>query len=238
MSQQASDLPRSVRILSRYKALLGLVAVLGVLGGVAVGALNRPVTTSSQALVEFSAPICPQGAICGGPMFSPGYAVGKMAIPAGVQVNVGPGNVLSITASGMTVAQAQAVADAVANQYIAFNGSLVYPGGAPAARVIEPATTVSVASPPKRLLDDALIGAVFGLLVGIIAALAAGQTLIEPVTLPRGVPVGGQPGGPGQPSGFGTTGYGPTGYPLQQIALDYANRTPAPDADRREAGNP
>jgi hypothetical protein len=40
------------------------------------------------------------------------------------------------------------------------------------------------------LLGDGLLGAVLGLLIGIIAALAGGRTSIDPVALPRGRGVG------------------------------------------------
>ncbi len=52
MSQQASDLPRSVQIIGRYRGLIGLVALLGALVGVVFAALNPPASTS-QTLVVF-----------------------------------------------------------------------------------------------------------------------------------------------------------------------------------------
>jgi hypothetical protein len=67
MSQPASDLPRFVQIIGRYKALVGVLAALGLLGGAVFAALNPPVFTS-QALVLLT-PSCPAGAICGGPQF-------------------------------------------------------------------------------------------------------------------------------------------------------------------------
>jgi hypothetical protein len=235
MTQQAPDQPRSVQIITRYSALIGLMAILGLLGGAVFAALNPP-ASSGQALVMFTAPSCPQGAICGGAMFSPGYVAAEMAsgLPAGVRIEPVTGNVLSITATGATAAQAASTADATARAYIVEAGSLSYLGEHPSASLLEPATASAPVS-PKRLLDDALLGAVFGLLVGVIAALAAGQTIIDPVTLPRGVGVGVGVGGESRRAGR-ASGYGSTRLSLQQMALDYANRKP--DPDRPEAFSP
>ena len=41
MNQQASDLPRSVQIIGRYRSLIGLVALLGALVGVVFGRAER-----------------------------------------------------------------------------------------------------------------------------------------------------------------------------------------------------
>jgi hypothetical protein len=73
---------------------------------------------------------------------------------------------------------------------------------------------------------------VFGLLVGVIAALAAGQSIIDPVRLPRGVSLGGDFAAGGPASGYGFT----TGLSLEQMAKEYVNRRR--DPDRPEAGNP
>src|SRR5260370_17372179 len=70
MSQQASDLPRSVQIIGRYRTLIGLVALLGAFVGIVLAALNPP-ASSSQALGGFPAPPSPPGAISGGPLSSP-----------------------------------------------------------------------------------------------------------------------------------------------------------------------
>ena len=70
MDQQASDVPKFVQILRRYRALIGLMAALGLLAGAVFAVLNPPVFTS-QALVIFPASDCPAGAICGGPLLRP-----------------------------------------------------------------------------------------------------------------------------------------------------------------------
>jgi hypothetical protein len=219
MSQQASDLPRSVQIIGRYRALIGLVVLLGAFAGIVFGALNPP-TSTSRALVVFTAPTCPDGAICGGPMFSPGYfqAMVLKEFPGGVQVKPVAGGVVSISVAAGTAARAEALANAAARRYIADTGSVTYMGEHATAQILQPATTtVTGMTPLKQLAGDALAGAALGALLGIIAALAGAQTIIDPPTLPREVGVTDRETGP-------QTG----GLTLQQLAREYAERTPAP----------
>jgi hypothetical protein len=226
MSQEASDLPRSVQIIGQYKALVGLVAVLGLLAGIVFAALNPP--GSSKALVLFTAPSCPAaGSICGGPMFSPDYIQAKVlkAYPDGVQIKPVTDDVLAISATGGTVAQAEATAEAAVRSYIADAGSLSYLGEQPSALVLEQPTPARGTTPPKQLLGDALLGAIFGALVGVIAALAAGQTIIDPPTITPGYGSGGQAGG------------APAQVPLLQLAREYAERTAALKAGRGDASD-
>ena len=224
MSQQAPDLPRSVEIIGRYRALIGFVALLGAFVGLVIGALNPPASTG-QALVLFTAPACPAGAgaICGGPAFSPAYfqAMVLKEFPSGVQVKPVAGDVLSISVSAGTAAGAEALADAAAHSYLVDTGSMSYLGEHATARILQPATTATGTTPLKHLAGDALLGVVIGALLGIIAALAGAQTVIDPPTLPREAGAG--DGRPGQPAG-----YAPGGLTLRQLAREYGERTGAP----------
>ena len=186
MSQQAPDLPRSVEIIGRYRTLIGLVALLGAFAGLVLGALNPPASTS-RALLLFTAPACPAGAICGGPAFSPAYfqAMVLKEFPSGVQVKPEAGNVLSISAAGRPGARAEALADAAAHSYVVDAGSVSYMGEYATVRILQPATIATGTAPLKQLADDALLGAVLGALLGIVAALAGAQTVIDPPALPR-----------------------------------------------------
>lgn len=236
MSQQTPGLSRFVQVVGRYKTLIGLMALVGVLGGAVFATLNPPGTTS-RALVVFVAPSCPEGAICGGPMFSPGYIEGAVlkAVPSGVEIKVVTGTVLSVSATAGTPAQANANAQAAVRRYIAEAGSLTYLGERPSARVLKPATAATGTTPPKQVFGDALLGAVFGALVGVIAALASSQTAIDPVALPQGLGVGRQYSGAGQEDR-----YTPTEIPLKELARQYAERQAAGDGplDRSEADPP
>ena len=189
MNQQAPDLPRSVQIIGRNGTLIGLFAVLGVLVGIVLAALNPPALTSTDSVV-FAAPSCPAGAICGGPAFSPAYirAMVLETFPSGVRIRPGAGNVLSIIVTGRTPAQAEATAEAVARDYVAVASSLSYMGQHATARVLAPATGATGSAPPRWLLNGALLGALFGALLGVLMALAGARTTIDPLPAPRGLP--------------------------------------------------
>jgi hypothetical protein len=227
MNQQTSGLSRFVQIIERYKILIGLMALLGGLTGAVFAALHPPGGTS-RAQVLFVAPSCPaEGAICGGPMFSPTYTLPPVLneLPNGVQIELVKGSVISVSATAGTTAQAEANAEAVVRTYIAYVGSLSYLGEQPSARVLEPPTAAAWTTPPKQVFGDALLGAVFGALVGVITALASSRSTIEPVALPPGPGVGGSYWGAGQ-----ETGPAPTQIPLQQLAQEHIARRAAGDS--------
>jgi hypothetical protein len=220
MSQQASDLPRSVQIIGRYRTLIGLVALLGAFVGIVLAALNPP-ASSSQALVVFTAPTCPAGGICGGPMFSPAFVQAMLLrqFPSGVQVKPVGGDVVSISVTAGTTVQAEAIADAAA----ADAGSVSYMGEYASVQLLRPATSAAATTPFKQVAGDALLGAVLGALAGIIAALAGSQTIIDSPALSRGLDIGAGDGGAGQPK------YATNGLTLRQLARESALRTIPPD---------
>lgn len=224
MNQQAPDLPRFVQIIGRYRSLIGLVALLGALVGVLFAALNPP-ASSSQTLVVFTAPTCPAGGICGGPAFSPAFIAPTLLkqFPNGVQVKPVTGDVVSISVAAGTAARAEAMAGAVANSYIADAGSMSYMGEHPSVQILQPATSATVTTPFKQVAGYALLGAVLGALLGIIAALAGSQTIIDSPTLPRELDVGAGDRGAGQPTRYATNG-----LTLRQLASENAQRTADP----------
>ncbi len=215
MSQQASDLPRSVQIIGRYRTLIGLVALLGAFVGIVLAALNPP-ASSSQALVVFTAPTCPAGAICGGPMFSPAYVQAMLLkqFPSGVQVKPVGGDVVSISVTAGTTAQAEAIANAAA----ADAGSVSYMGEYASIRILQTATSAAATTPLKQVAGDALLGAVLGALAGIIAALAGSQTIIDSPALSRGLDIGAGDGGAGQPTKYATNGHDPSRPPVRRLS--------------------
>lgn len=226
MSQQASDTPRFVEILGRYRALIGVMAVLGLLGGAVFAALNPPVYTS-QALIQFPSFSCPAGAMCGGPAFGsdrPAYDAARslQSLPRGVQITQLAGNVLLVSATAGTAAQAEAATAAAARSYYAYAESQSYPAGLVSAQLLEPATTATGTTPLIRLRDDMLLGAVFGVLLGGIAALAGGAATIDSPTAPPGYDIGEERGRAGQETRQvrPETRYVSTGLSLQQMALE------------------
>jgi len=190
MSQPASDLPRFVQIIGRYKALVGILAALGLLAGAVFAALNPPVFTS-QALVLLT-PSCPAGAICGGPQFVSDNVGPRVLqpLPSGVQVASLAGNVLSVSATAGTAARAEATANAAAHSYLVYFDALIYSSGQTSVPDLTPATRAAGTAPLIRLRDDALLGAVLGALLGVIAALAGSGGTIDPPAAPPGFDVG------------------------------------------------
>jgi hypothetical protein len=241
MSQQAPDLPRSVQIIGRYRTLVGLMAVLGLLAGAVLAALT-PLVFTSKVVVLAGGPACPGGAICGGPLFSSGAIQLRSpgALPSGVQIKLLTGDVVSVSASAGTAARAEAAADAALDSYLAHFGmsaptSMSYPGEQASARLLESTTAATGTAAPQRLFRDALLGAVFGALLGIIAALAAGRTTIDPLAAPRGLGVGEEDGAVVQ-----ETEYAPTGMWLEQLALEHVAQKAARESalGRSEAEPP
>jgi len=194
MSQQASDLPRFASILGRYRALIGIMAALGLLGGAVFAALNPSVFTS-QALVIFPASSCPAGAICGGPLFAPDRtaylgATLLQSLPGGVKIEPVAANGLWVSTTAATAAQAEAATDAAARRYLAYADSLSYPGEQVSAQILEPAMRATGTAPLAQLRDDLLLGAAFGALLGVIAALAGSGATIDTPAAPPGYDVG------------------------------------------------
>jgi hypothetical protein len=227
MSQQAADLPRSVQIIGRHRTLVGLMAVLGLLVGVIFAALTPSVFTS-KALVLAGEPACPGGSICGGPAFSSGAIQPRLpsALPDGVQIKLVTGNVVSVSASAGTAAQAEAALDG----YLGIVGmsaptSMSYQGGQVPVHLLEPPTAATGTAPAPRLFSGALLGAAFGALLGIIVALAGGRTTIDPLTAPQGFGAGEEAKAVGR-----GTGYAPTGVWLDQLAREHVERKTALDA--------
>jgi len=222
MNQQAADMPKFVQILGRYKALIGIMALLGLLAGAVFATLNPPVFTS-QATVIFPAWSCPAGAICGGPLFDPNQPafIGSrlpQPLPTGVQVKPFAANGLWVMATAGSAAQAQSKAAAAAHSYYAYAESMSYPGEQATAQILEPATQATGTPAWVRLRDDLLLGALFGALLGVIVALGAGSATIDGPTVPRGYDIGGDGNQAGQ-----ETRYVSARVPRQQTALEYTS---------------
>ena len=229
MNQQASDVPKFVQILRRYRALIGLMAALGLLAGAIFAVLNPPVFTS-QALVIFPASDCPAGAICGGPLFAPNrsdYIGAKLlqTLPSGVQIKPVAANGLWVSATAGTAAQAEAATSAAARSYLAYAESLSFSGEQAAAQILEPATSATGTPPLTRLRVDLLLGAIFGALLGVIAALGGSGAAIDTPTVPPGYDIGGGDNRAGPQSRYVSTG-----VPRQQTALEYLNGRAARDS--------
>ena len=196
MSQQNLDLRTSIRIVRRRKRLFGGVVVLGLLGGAAYGFLNPPLVSSTalvvvagnpqaipaanpgtvntslatQVLIAESAPVLAAALpYVNPPMASAQALEGQVSVAA-----VGTSDILSISATGKTVGQANDIANAVANSYVTYVTNSTNPAVHVVAKVVEPA---AAAAPklPEHLAIYAILGALAGAIIGLVACLATGR---------------------------------------------------------------
>jgi hypothetical protein len=179
MHQLAPDPRRSISIIRRHGALLGLAMAVGLLAG-AVFAAFSPVRVTSTAFVMLpqsdvaaAVGVARSDPVLAGALLRGSPAASVEALRGQVQVKRLAGNVLSVSASARTAARAEATANAVADSYIGYIRS----PGSPAVRVqeqmLEPATTASGLVPPVQVLVGAVLGLVSGALAGVVAALAS-----------------------------------------------------------------
>jgi capsular polysaccharide biosynthesis protein len=184
MSEQALDLRRSVQIVRRHKILVGAVAALGLLAGAGYSVRYSPMP-ASQALVVLppsaSTSIGTQVLIAGSDPVLAG-AIRQIDPPVSlptlldrVQASALTTRIIAINARGMTAAQAEDTANAVANSYIAYLSSVNIPGQRVQARVLESAATATGTPLARRLLITGGLGALLGALIGAIAAIAIGR---------------------------------------------------------------
>lgn len=199
MSHEALDLRRSSQIVRRHKLLVGITAALGLLAGGAYAVLHPPLFTSTAlVLLPQNGQAAQNGAAAstnGGP--DP-YTVTQEVIaksnpvlqgalhdvrPAmsvielGHEVETGSTTpyIISISAKGKAASDAVATANAVAKSYIRYLGSASGAAGKLSAELLQPATSNTASGLLKQLIRYALyglLGAVFGMLVGAVMAIA------------------------------------------------------------------
>jgi hypothetical protein len=183
MDQQHPDRLRFAQAIGRHRYLIGFMAVVGLLTGLVFSALH-PTAYTARATVAFSASSClVPGAICGGPAFAASAEIKAgwvVLYPGGVAVDQKAPDVVSLTATASTAAQAEAAVNAAVDSYITTADSQSYLGDAASAQVLSPPTVSGGTASPQRLLAGALFGALAAGLLGLIAALAGAQTSIDP----------------------------------------------------------
>jgi capsular polysaccharide biosynthesis protein len=197
MSQQAVDLRRSVQIVGRHKILVTVVALLGIVAGGAYAHLHPPMVTST-ALVVLPQP--PQGALTAPADGAPDPYTATQEVIAGsnqvlaaalphvrpamsivelrhhIQIGSLTPYVISVSAKGTAAADAEATANAVAQAYVQYVGSVSNAAEHVSAQLLERASSATGAAPLQDLIIDALVGAVFGALIGAIIALSIGRS--------------------------------------------------------------
>ena len=199
MSQQALDLRRSVQVVRRHKILVGTVMALGLLLGSAYAVLNPPLVTSTALVLlpqtgqaaqngaaatgnnapdpytETQEVIAKSSPVLSGALSHVRPAVSITTLSSAVSTGAETPFIISISAKEKTAADAAATANAVAESYIGYIGSVTSPGGRVVAQLLQPAASNIEQGHLKQLASYvvyALLGALVGGFIGAIAAVA------------------------------------------------------------------
>jgi capsular polysaccharide biosynthesis protein len=179
VSRQMLDLKRSQQILWRHKVLLGACAFVGLAGNVAhtvlepqtftsntLVVLSPDVNLNSQAVVVDSLPVL------AGALNRANLGMSLTELRGHVQVTGAWTEMISIQLQGSSAAWARTAATAVTDSYVAYIDSPSNASGPEPASVFQSATTPEVKPLSTRLVEAGLLGLLFGIMIGIIAALA------------------------------------------------------------------
>ncbi len=184
MTQEPLDLRRSLQILRRRLVTVGIAAALGFMAGAALTELSPPMhaatalvvlpattsNTGAQVLITDSNPVL-ERALRG---IKP--AMSLQALRGGVQVASLTTNLISITAQAGTATQAEEMANALADSYVAYADSANAPKGQAPAQVMQYAANATEPRLLVRLLSTAFLGALLGALIGSVVVLAVGRS--------------------------------------------------------------
>jgi capsular polysaccharide biosynthesis protein len=195
MSQQAPDSRRSIQILRRYKKTFGAITLLGLLLGVAYALLTPPMISSS-ALVVIPETVAQAQAAAGSDagtvtttqevvagstpvlkdaLTSISPALSLIALADRISVSSPAVSILSFTGEGKTASQAENIANAVANSYVAYVGSPSSPVGYVAAKILQPASTAPASKGREQIATYGAVGMAAGALIGLFVVLAIGR---------------------------------------------------------------
>jgi capsular polysaccharide biosynthesis protein len=195
MSQQELDLRRSIQILRRHKKIFGAITLLGLLIGVAYTLITPPMISSSALVVvpETATQEAQAGSSGSDVVVGAEEVVAtSTAVLQGALPNISPAlplttlksrislsspavGILSFNGEGTTAAQAESIANAVANSYVAYIGSPSSPVGHMEAKVFQLASTASASKVPKQIATYGALGAAVGVLIGLFVALVIGR---------------------------------------------------------------
>jgi capsular polysaccharide biosynthesis protein len=184
MSQQPLDLRKSISIVSRFKAVVGIVAALGLLAGVAYAAFHPPQpsstavvsfpssvqSTATQVVIANSYPVLSAAAAEIGPTVSVDQLQNE------VQAKSLTNYLISITATNKSADESATIANAVAKSYIAYAGNKKTPVQHVVAELFQPAVTAATPSRLGSTLIAGLVGLLAGALVGSVASLVIGRS--------------------------------------------------------------
>jgi capsular polysaccharide biosynthesis protein len=193
MSDQPLDLRRALQIIRRYRIQVGAVTAVGLLLGIGYAVANPPLY-NSQALVviplatsaagqaatspnglssgtETQVVVAGSNAVLTGALASIHPSVSLSALMNDVNVAGVTDSVIGFTGKAKTAGQAESIANAVANSYVAYVGSAASPGGELKAQFFQPATNASGGQLGLSAGIDGVAGLFAGAIIGFIVAL-------------------------------------------------------------------
>jgi capsular polysaccharide biosynthesis protein len=183
MSQQPLDLRKSILIIRRLKAVVAIVAALGFLVGAAYAVLNPPGasgtaivslpasvrSTATEVVIASSYPVLSAA----GNRVSPRVSAAQLS--SEVQVKSLTAYLMSITVTAATATASEAIANAVAESYIAYVSNPRNPVESVDAEMFQPAVTATASPLLEAMLIAGLVGALGGAIAGSVVALAIGR---------------------------------------------------------------
>jgi capsular polysaccharide biosynthesis protein len=185
MSEQALDLKRTLRILRRYWLIVAALSILGLVAGGAYAAL-RPPKLNSSALVQIVGSVSPGASnpaqtlvvVAGSqrvltmaqPHIRPAISLQKLSEETSVK-SLASG-VLQITGQGRTADDAEEMANAVANAFVAYMKTPASQSGGLRSLVLTEASTASGQSLPVSISIYGIIGLLLCGVFGSISVLA------------------------------------------------------------------
>jgi capsular polysaccharide biosynthesis protein len=170
-----------LRAVRRHKVVFGVLVVLGVLAGAGFAVLRPPMLSSKVLVyVPASKQIQTQALIAGsdavlGPVSRADRVLSYAQLLRQVKVEVSSPTSLTIVVSAKTAGDAQSVANAVAQRYVALVRSKGAPGGQVLAKVAASASPATGTSRSAWLAELAGLGALAGVVLGVIVVVAIGQ---------------------------------------------------------------
>jgi capsular polysaccharide biosynthesis protein len=180
---QSLDLRKSITIIKRLKAIIGIVAVLGLLSGIGYALLN-PAKPSSTAVVSFPASVLSTATevliadsypvlSAASTKLSPPVPVDQLR--SEVRTSSLTNYLIAITATSKNAADSEAIANAVAKSYIAYVADKRTPVQHVVVELFQPALTSATPSPIRSMVIFGLVGAAAGALIGAVLSLAIGR---------------------------------------------------------------
>jgi capsular polysaccharide biosynthesis protein len=202
MSQQSLNLRKFARTVQHRRKLIGIVTLAGLLIGLIISVLQPPSMTSTALVVlpQNAQNVATEVVIAGSepvlsralPHIQPPMSL--LTLENQVSVKSLTSNVISISARAATGGQAEQAANAVANAYIKYLRLPASPVGNVAGQVLQPANTATGLGALAQDAIDVGLGALAGLLAGVVTAFILGRrertlTGLDDIANSIGVPV-------------------------------------------------